>query len=90
MSAFEHVENLIAKALGSMQADGTLPAGMDLPTTVAPFILRGVTLAGIDSVYVPNLQRRQAWHRLARDLPAGRLREISRSIPLDEVVAWLR
>ena len=82
------IANLLAatKYGGTVAACG-LAAGMDLSMTVAPFILRGVTLAGIDSVYVPNLQRRQAWHRLARDLPAGRLREISRSIPLDEVVA---
>jgi acrylyl-CoA reductase (NADPH) len=58
---------------------------MDLPVTVAPFILRGVTLAGVDSVYVPGPRRRLAWHRLARDLPAGRLKAISRTISLDEV-----
>ncbi|MEZ5864279.1 MAG: MDR family oxidoreductase [Geminicoccaceae bacterium] len=80
--------NLLAatKYGGTVAACG-LAAGMDLPMTVAPFILRGVTLAGIDSVYVPIPRRREAWSRLARDLPADRLREISRSITLDEVVA---
>ncbi len=79
--------NLLAatKYGGTVAACG-LAAGMDLPTTVAPFILRGVTLAGIDSVYVPTPRRRQAWHRLAHDLPADRLRPISRSIPLDDVI----
>lgn len=88
-AAGSHVlANLLAatKYGGTVAACG-LAAGMDLSMTVAPFILRGVTLAGIDSVYVPGARRRQAWHRLAQDLPAGRLREISRSIALDEVIA---
>ena len=45
-----------------------LAQGMDLPSFVAPFILRGVTLAGIDSVQCPRPRRVQAWDRLARDL----------------------
>jgi acrylyl-CoA reductase (NADPH) len=64
-----------------------LAAGMDLPLTVAPFILRGVTLAGIDSVYVPGPRRRAAWHHLAQELPAERLRAVSRTIGLDAVEA---
>jgi len=80
--------NLVASTRyrGTVAACG-LAAGMDLPVTVAPFILRGVTLAGIDSVYVPGPRRRAAWHHLAKELPAGRLRAISRTIGLDEVEA---
>ena len=80
--------NLVASTRyrGTVAACG-LAAGMDLPVTVAPFILRGVTLAGIDSVYVPGPRRRAAWHHLAKELPAGRLRTISRTIGLDEVEA---
>ncbi len=88
-AAGSHVlANLLAatKYGGTVAACG-LAAGMDLSMTVAPFILRGVTLAGIDSVYVPTPRRRQAWERLARDLPAERLRQISHSIPLDDVLA---
>jgi acrylyl-CoA reductase (NADPH) len=78
--------NLLASTRyrGAVAACG-LAAGMDLPVTVAPFILRGVTLAGIDSVYVPGPRRRAAWHRLAEDLPAGRLAAISRTIGLEAV-----
>lgn len=80
--------NLVASTRyrGTVAACG-LAAGMDLPVTVAPFILRGVTLAGIDSVYVPGPRRRAAWHHLASELPAERLRAISRTIGLDEVEA---
>lgn len=50
-----------------------LAQGMDLPGSVAPFILRGVTLAGIDSVMRPKPDREEAWSRLARDLDLGKL-----------------
>ncbi len=50
-----------------------LAQGMDLPGSVAPFILRGVTLAGIDSVMRPKADRIEAWTRLARDLDLGKL-----------------
>ena len=46
---------------------------MDLPTSVAPFILRGVALLGIDSVMAPKALRLEAWHRLARDLDHDKL-----------------
>lgn len=55
-----------------------LAGGMDLPATVAPFILRGVTLAGIDSVMCPAAERREAWNRLATDLDPAKLATISR------------
>jgi acrylyl-CoA reductase (NADPH) len=50
-----------------------LAQGMDLPASVAPFILRGVTLAGIDSVMRPKADRIEAWSRLARDLDLAKL-----------------
>jgi acrylyl-CoA reductase (NADPH) len=70
---------------GAVAACG-LAAGMDLPTSVAPFILRGVCLLGIDSVMCPIEQRKIAWSRLASDLDRGKLTEITQEIGLDEVV----
>ncbi len=65
-----------------------LAQGMDFPSSVAPFILRGVRLIGIDSVMAPRAAREQAWARLARDLPAAKLALIgARDIGLDAVVA---
>ena len=55
---------------GGVVAACGLAQGMDFPGTVAPFILRGVTLAGVDSVMAPYTRRAQAWERLARELPA--------------------
>jgi acrylyl-CoA reductase (NADPH) len=60
---------------------------MDLPATVAPFILRGVTLAGIDSVMAPRALRLQAWQRLARDLDPALLGLMSRTIGLQEALS---
>jgi acrylyl-CoA reductase (NADPH) len=70
---------------GAVAACG-LAAGMDLPTSVAPFILRGVCLLGIDSVMCPIERRKIAWNRLASDLDQGKLAEITQEIGLDEVV----
>ena len=64
-----------------------LAAGMDFPATVAPFILRGVTLVGIDSVMCPRADRLVAWQRLARDLDVAKLDRISRVVGLAEAVA---
>ena len=58
-----------------------------LNTTVLPFILRGVSLLGINSVFVPQEQRRAAWERLARDVPADTLDRITQTIPLADVPA---
>ncbi len=69
---------------GSVAACG-LAGGSDLPTTVLPFILRGVNLLGIDSVLCPPERRRAAWERLARDLPAGALERITQVAPLADV-----
>jgi acrylyl-CoA reductase (NADPH) len=63
-----------------------LAGGMDLPASVAPFILRGVTLAGIDSVMCPLDERVTAWQRLATDLDLAKLGLISNQIGLDEVI----
>jgi acrylyl-CoA reductase (NADPH) len=69
---------------GAIAACG-LAAGMDLPASVAPFILRGVCLLGIDSVMAPIATRKIAWARLAGDLDKGKLSEITHEIVLDEV-----
>jgi acrylyl-CoA reductase (NADPH) len=71
---------------GTVAACG-LAQGMDLPGSVAPFILRGVTLAGVDSVYAPMPRRLLAWERLARELPAEVLEANTETIALDAVAA---
>ena len=70
---------------GAVAACG-LAGGMDLPVTVAPFILRGVSLLGIDSVLRPLADRREAWQRLARDLETGKLAEMTKEIGLADVI----
>ena len=70
---------------GAIAACG-LAAGMDLPTSVAPFILRGVCLLGIDSVMCPIELREIAWKRLSMDLESTKLTEITNEIGLDEVI----
>ena len=70
---------------GAIAACG-LAAGMDLPSSVAPFILRGVCLLGIDSVMCPLAPRKAAWQRLARDLDPKKLSEITHEIGLDQVI----
>jgi acrylyl-CoA reductase (NADPH) len=74
-----------AKYRGAVAACG-LAQGMDLPGSVAPFILRGVSLLGIDSVMCPQPLRRQAWERLARDLDRNKLKRITTTIPFDKVI----
>lgn len=68
----------LANALGQTKYGGAVAAcglaqGMDLPGSVAPFILRAVTLAGINSVMAPKAKRLEAWSRLAKDLDRGKL-----------------
>jgi acrylyl-CoA reductase (NADPH) len=70
---------------GAIAACG-LAAGMDLPSSVAPFILRGVCLLGIDSVMCPIELRKSAWSRLANDLDRTKLAEITHEIGLDGVI----
>jgi acrylyl-CoA reductase (NADPH) len=74
-----------AKYRGVVTACG-LAGGMDLPASVAPFILRGVTLAGVDSVMCPKADRLVAWQRLARDLDVATLSLITQEIGLSEVL----
>ena len=71
---------------GGMVAACGLAQGADLPGTVMPFILRNVTLAGIDSVMAPRALRQQAWDRLARDLDPVRLESIAEEVPLEAAV----
>ncbi len=80
--------NLLAqtKRHGAIAACG-LAQGMDLPASVAPLILRGVALLGIDSVYCPKPLREKAWARLSRDLDRDKLARATRDITFDEVVA---
>jgi acrylyl-CoA reductase (NADPH) len=70
---------------GGVVAACGLAGGMDLPTTVAPFILRGVCLYGIDSVMCPIAQRREAWKRLETDLDRPKLAAMTREIGLSGV-----
>lgn len=75
----------MTKYSGAIAACG-LAAGMDLPTTVAPFILRGVSLLGVDSVMAPKALRLEAWGRIARELDHGKLAAMTSTIPLDRVM----
>jgi acrylyl-CoA reductase (NADPH) len=70
---------------GAVAACG-LAGGMDLPTTVAPFILRGVSLIGIDSVMCPQKRRREAWKRLDSDLDRAKLADMTTEIGLFDVI----
>jgi acrylyl-CoA reductase (NADPH) len=81
----------LANVCAAMKYRGVVAAcglaqGMDFPATVAPFILRGVTLAGVDSVYCPRPERLEAWQRLARDLDPAHLDLISHEVGLSEVI----
>lgn len=70
---------------GAVAACG-LAGGMDLPASVAPFILRGVSLLGIDSVMAPRDIRLEAWRRIAEDLDRAKLAALSTTIPFDGIV----
>lgn len=74
----------MTKYRGAIAACG-LAGGMDLPSSVAPFILRGVCLLGIDSVMCPIGPRKEAWARLAKDLDHAKLAEITQEISLEDV-----
>jgi acrylyl-CoA reductase (NADPH) len=74
------------KYRGAVAACG-LAQGMDFPGSVAPFILRGVTLYGIDSVMAPKALREQAWARLAKDLDLAKLDSLVHEIPLAGAIA---
>jgi len=80
----------LANVLAQIRYGGTVAAcglaqGLDLPASVAPFILRGVTLAGIDSVMRPKTDREEAWSRLARDLDLAKLDAMTTTAGLSDV-----
>ena len=82
--------SILARALAETDYGGAVAAcglagGVDLPTTVMPFILRGVQLLGVDSVMCPLPLRRPAWARLVRDLPSATLERLTQTISLAEV-----
>ena len=81
----------LANACASTRYGGTVTAcglaqGMDFPSSVAPFILRGIALIGVDSVMAPKALREQAWARLSSDLDRGSLASIARRITLAEAL----
>jgi acrylyl-CoA reductase (NADPH) len=81
----------LANICASMKYGGTVAAcglaqGMDFPSSVMPFILRGVTLCGIDSVYASKEKRQTAWERLSQDLDMDKLKTMIREITLNEVI----
>ncbi len=81
----------LANALAQTRYGGVVAAcglaqGADLATTVMPFILRGVTLAGIDSVMAPLAKRQAAWDRLARDLDTTLLEQMIEEVPLEQAI----
>ncbi|MFM1908140.1 MAG: hypothetical protein RLZZ591_1817 [Pseudomonadota bacterium] len=82
----------LANALAQTRYGGVVAAcglaqGMDLPTTVMPFILRGVTLAGVDSVMAPLAKRQRAWDRLARDLDLALLETMIEEVLLSDAIS---
>ncbi|WP_306480996.1 MDR family oxidoreductase [Limnobacter sp.] len=81
----------LANACAQTKYGGTVTAcglaqGMDLPSSVAPFILRGVALKGIDSVMAPLAVREEAWRRLASDLDLNKLNDLTRTLSLGEAI----
>lgn len=84
--------NTLANVLSQMEYGGAVAAcglaeSMDLPTSVAPFILRGITLYGIDSVMVPMELRRTVWQRIVQDLDLAALEKLTTEITLAELPA---
>jgi acrylyl-CoA reductase (NADPH) len=81
----------LANVLAQTNVHGAVAAcgnaqGLDLPATVAPFILRGVALLGVDSVYSPKNERLAAWKRLARDLDKSILKAMTTHVPFDKAM----
>ncbi len=84
--------NMLANVIGQIKYDGIVAAcglaqSMDLPASVAPFILRGVTLAGVDSVMAPQARRQRAWNRLAEILPKDLLSTGTDTVELEAAPA---
>jgi acrylyl-CoA reductase (NADPH) len=91
LGASEVGSSTLANVISQTMYGGTVAAcglaqGMDLPSSVAPFILRGVTLAGIDSVMAPKAKRVAAWARLARDLDPAKLAVMTVTHPVEKVI----
>mgnify|MGYP002139925150 CR=1 FL=1 len=83
--------DILAWVLSTMKQAGTVASignaqSIKLNTTVFPFILRGVTLAGVDSVMAPLAKRQRAWDRLARDLDPAKLETLVEEIPLSGAI----
>ncbi len=83
---------VLANVLAGIRYGGTVAAcglagGMDLPATVAPFILRGVTLAGVDSVMCDRVKRVLAWRQLARELDLQKLESMINEVSFDNLIA---
>jgi acrylyl-CoA reductase (NADPH) len=81
----------LANVCASMRYRGVVAAcglagGLDFPATVAPFILRGVTLSGVDSVMCPRVDRLEAWSRLTEDLDVERLEFLTEEIALSQAI----
>ena len=80
------VNALAQTRYGGVVAACGLAQGFDLPATVMPFILRGITLAGVDSVMAPLALRREAWARLAGDLDPVKLAAITEVVPIEAAI----
>lgn len=83
----------LANAVAQVRYGGTVAAcglaqGMDFPATVAPFILRGVKLIGVDSVMAPRARRIDAWSNLATEMKSDTLEHITQEIALADALAW--
>lgn len=86
---------VLARVISEMKYGGCVAAcglagGPDLPLTVMPFILRGVSLRGVDSVWCPNPRRIAAWERLATDMPDEALDKINKVITLEDVPEYAK
>lgn len=96
MGAVDTVGSIVlSRVLSEMNYGGCvagcgLAAGFDLPTTVMPFILRGVSLRGVDSVWCPTPRRKAAWERLVTDIPDSALAKINKVIKLEEVPQYTK
>jgi putative YhdH/YhfP family quinone oxidoreductase len=85
--------SMLAKIIAQTKYQGTVTAcglagGIDLPSSVMPFILRGVRLQGVDSVMAPLDDRQAAWSRLATDLPSGLLESVTEVVPMSSLLQY--
>lgn len=84
---------MLARILGQMKYGSSVAAvglagGAALPASVVPFLLRGINLLGIDSVLQPIVSRREAWDRIAAELPIDKLERFSRTVSLGDVTKY--